>query len=416
MLTSLERIQKDIEALAEFNATPGLGLTRFSFTQEDRGAREYIKEEMRKSGLRVYEDAAGTIVGRIEGTQDEAPIVMVGSHFDSVKNGGNFDGPAGVVTALEIARVIKQNNIKPKYPIEFIAMIEEEGGRFGSGLFASRAMAGKINRKQLELYKDKGGVSIAEAMMDFGFNPEKIEEAVRKPVDIKAFFELHIEQGPILEANQKDIGIVEYIVGIREFEIIIKGRPDHAGTTPMKMRVDALSVASQIISKIGDLAVAVGEGTVATVGVLTVLPGAANIVPGEVTFMVDIRSKKNKCIEEVAENIKKMLTEAKETTGIQYEVVEKLDVEPTELSKPIVKKFIDNSEGLGFSTEIMLSGAGHDAMVMAGLTEVGLIFVPSKNGRSHCPEEFTAYEDLQKGIELVCHTILDIAEVKVYEY
>ena len=411
MHTNLERIQRDIEQMAKFNATPGNGLTRFSFTKEDQGTREYIKEEMRKVGLQVYEDAAGTIIGRMEGALKDAPVVMVGSHFDSVKNGGNFDGPAGVVTALEIARVIKENALIPKFPIEFVAMIEEEGGRFGGGLFGSRAMVGKITREQLDTYKDAEGISIARAMKDFGFNPECIHEAVRKPQNLKAFFELHIEQGPILEAMQKDIGIVEYIVGIREFEVIVKGRPDHAGTTPMTMRSDALDGATGVISQISGFAKEAGAGTVATVGVMEVLPGAANIVPGEVKFMVDIRSKKSECIEEVTGKIKGALEKVKQVKGIRYGIIEKLDIDPIELSNKIKNCFIENCNALNFSNEIMLSGAGHDAMVMAGITEVGLIFVPSKAGRSHCPEEWTDYQDLQKGIEVVYRTILNIAEV-----
>ncbi|WZL72937.1 Zn-dependent hydrolase [Clostridiaceae bacterium 35-E11] len=416
MHTKLERIKKDIETLGTFNATPGKGLTRFSFTKEDKAARAYIKNEMQQIGLKVYEDAAGTIIGRLEGTLQDGPVVMVGSHYDSVKNGGNFDGPAGVVAALEAARTIKEKNIQPKYPIEFIGMIEEEGGRFGGGLFASRAMAGKVTREQLDFYKDQEGISIGEAMKDFGLDPDRIQEATRKTEDIKAFLELHIEQGPVLETNKKEIGIVEYIVGIREFEVIVKGRPDHAGTTPMTMRADALDGAAAVIGKISDFGKAAGEGTVATVGILQVAPGAANIVPGEVKFTVDIRSKKSSCIDEVTQKIEELLKDIAEKKGVKYEIIPKLDVAPVKLAETIVNQFSTNCEQLSFSKEFMLSGAGHDAMVMASIADVGLIFVPSKDGRSHCPEEWTDYEDLQKGIELVYKTILDIAEVSSDEH
>jgi len=411
MDTKLDRIQKDIEGLAQFNATPERGLTRFSFSREDRDAREYIKAEMLKAGLQVYEDAAGTVVGRMEGSLKNAPVVMVGSHFDSVRNGGNFDGPAGVVTALEIARVLNERGFKPKYPIEFIAMIEEEGGRFGGGLFGSRAMAGKVTREQLDVFKDQDGISIATAMESFGFEADRIQEAARNPKDIKAFLELHIEQGPILEANKKDIGIVEYIVGILEFEVSVFGRPDHAGTTPMNMRSDALDGASLVISKISDIAKGVGEGTVATVGKMQVLPGAANIVPGEVKFTVDVRSKNSACIQLVSEKIKCELEAAAEEKGVSYNIRDMLYVPPIQLAQRIVDSLDGNCERLGLTREMMISGAGHDAMVMAGLTDVGLIFVPSKGGRSHCPEEWTDYKDLHKGVEVVYKTIKDIAEV-----
>lgn len=410
MKTNINRIKNDIEQLSKFNLSPGRGLTRFSFTEEDRGAREYIKSEMKKSGLYVYEDAAGTIIGRLQGEIKDAPSVMLGSHFDSVKNGGNFDGPAGVVMALEVARVFKENNVKPKYPIEFIAMIEEEGGRFGGGLFGSRAMTGAVTRESLDKYKDKEGISIADAMRNFGFEPDKIQEAVRKSKDIKAFIELHIEQGPILEKNNLDIGIVDYIVGIQEFEVIIKGRPDHAGTTPMNMRANALDAAAPVLSKISDFAVEVGEGTVATVGILNVKPGAANIVPGEVTFTVDIRSKNEECKKEVYNKVINMLKETTFKTNCELEIIEKIDVLPVKLDEKIVGDFSGICKELGFGSKCMLSGAGHDAMVISSITNVGLIFVPSKNGRSHCPEEWTEYENLQKGIELAYYEVLNLSK------
>jgi allantoate deiminase len=411
METRLERIKKDIETLAKFTSTPGKGLTRFSFTEEDKASREYIKREMIQAGLIVYEDASGTVIGRLEGDLKNAPVVMVGSHFDSVKNGGNFDGPAGVVAALEIARVFHEKELKPKYPIEFIGMIEEEGGRFGGGLLASRAMAGKVTREQLNDFKDENGISIAEAMRSFGFDPDKIYQAIRKPETIKAFLELHIEQGPILETGGNDIGIVNYIVGIKEIEVNIIGRPDHAGTTPMNMRADALCAAAEVISKIGSFAVEAGEGTVATVGKLQVNPGAANIVPGEVQFLVDIRSKESALIDEVTSRIENELKKVSEDKGVTFTIVEKLGVLPVKLARQIVESLNKCCEELGFSKESMLSGAGHDAMVMAAITDVGLVFVPSKNGRSHCPEEWTDYEQLQKGIEVVYSAVKELAEV-----
>jgi len=411
MQTNLLRIKKDLEELAKYNATPGNGLTRFSLTEEDQKARKYLKKEMKLLGIEVYEDAAGTIIGRIEGEIKDGPVVMLGSHFDSVKNGGNFDGSAGVITGLEVARVIKENNIKTKYPIEIIGMIEEEGGRFGSGVFGSRAMVGKVTKEQLINNKDENGVSMYDAMQDFGINPEDIDKAKRDKSKLRAFIELHIEQGPILEKFNQNIGIVDFIVGIHEFKVIIKGRPDHAGTTPMDMRANPLDTAAKVISRISDYAKNAGEGTVATVGVLNVKPGAANIVPSEVMFTVDIRSKNSDCIDKVGKEIEELLKVETEDTEVKYEIVNMLNVKPVKLSEHIIEKFSNNCEKLGFSNRKMLSGAGHDAMIMAEITDVGLLFVPSKDGRSHCPEEWTDYEDLQKGIEVVLNTVLDIAEV-----
>ena len=412
MLTQVERIKNDIENLKEFNATPGKGLTRFSLTEEDRGARNYLKGELQKLDVEIYEDAAGSLVARREGTDKDAPVVMIGSHFDSVKNGGHFDGPAGVIMALEILRVMDENNVKTKYPIEFVAMIEEEGGRFGGGVFGSRAMTGQVDYQELLDFKDADGISMAQAFEDFGFDPTKIEEAKRDPEELKAFIELHIEQGPVLETEAKDVGIVDFIVGINQIRVKVEGRADHAGTTPMEMRKDALSSAAEVISEIKNYALEAGNGTVATVGTLAVKPGAANIVPAEVEFSVDIRSKKLNCIKEVRAKIDQALADIKSEYAVDYSVQNMLMVEPVELSQQIFNTFKSESKRLGFNSKEMISGAGHDAMIMSAITDVGLIFVPSKDGRSHTPEEWTDYEDLQKGIELIYHTVLKVGEAE----
>lgn len=410
MYTNVKRIQQDIEEISKFTATPGNGATRLSFTNEDRGAREYIKKQMIEAGLNVYEDAACTVIGRIDGFIKDAPVVMIGSHFDTVLNGGNFDGVAGVVTALEIARVFHENNLKPKYAVEFIAMVEEEGTRFGSGLFGSRAMAGTVSMDELNESKDSYGISMAQAMRDFGFDPDKVYEAKRPKESLKAFVELHIEQGPILEAENKEIGVVDYIVGLNTIEVKIKGRADHAGTTPMNMRSDAMEAAAMLISQVGDFAREVGEGSVATVGRLSVLPGAVNVVPKEVTFTVDIRSKNPNNIKRICELINAELNKISENKNVQFEVETLIDVPPVKLCDEVVNVIESNCHKLGLSNMKILSGAGHDAMVMADLTPTGMIFVQSKNGRSHSPVEWTDYVLLQKGVEVAYETIKILSE------
>lgn len=404
---NIQRIQRDIETLAQFTASPGEGVTRFSFTAEDRQARDYIKKQMAASHLQVYEDAAGTIVGRREGSRTSAPVVMIGSHFDSVKNGGPFDGPAGVVAALEIARVLDENRIVTECPLEFIAMIEEEGGRFGAGLFGSRAMAGKIPSDELLNFHDDAGVSVAKAMQDFGLDPGAVLSAVRSPEQLKAFLELHIEQGPILEKTGTDVGLVETVVGIEQWEIEIQGRPDHAGTTPMNMRVDALVAAADVIKQIYLLASDSAAGTVATVGKLLVSPGAGNIVPGKAIFTVDIRSDNATEIQQLNKAIKGVLSRlATEYPGISTRMSSVLSIEPTPLSSAILQ-LLEKEAGIGgITSRRMRSGAGHDAMIMASITEVGLVFVPSRDGRSHCPEEWTDYYKLKLGVDLLLQATL----------
>lgn len=408
MKANLSRIRKDLENLACFNATPEKGLTRFSLTPEDRGARDYLAGQLRQLDVNVYEDAAANLVGRREGADPSLPPVMIGSHFDSVRNGGNFDGQAGVVAALEILRCLEENNIRTAHPIEMIAMIEEEGGRFKSGVLASRAMALGLTLDELERHKDEDGISIAEAMTSFGFDPSRIAEARRNPGEVRAFLELHIEQGPQLEKEGVDLGIVSSIVGTDLMRVTVKGRPDHAGTTPMDLRLDALKTAAAVINQIPALAIEQGKGSVATVGTLSVRPGAPNIVPGEVEFTVDTRSLDASCINLMKKRITDSLEKISRDDGTTFQMDQLLKVDPVAMDEEIRQELQHQAEVLGFSWRTISSGAGHDAMVMAPVFPTAMVFVPSKGGRSHCPEEWTDYEDLQKGIELLYHTVISL--------
>ena len=227
---------------------------------------------------------------------------------------------------------------------------------------------------------------------------------------MKAFLELHIEQGPILEAEGLEIGIVQEIVGIHDMKIKITGRQGHAGTIPMHLRADALKAAAKVIVRIAELAVEEGEGTVATVGWLSVKPGGFNIIPGEVEFSVDIRSGKRQHVDNVSRRIGEVLQEISADTGVVAELSSLMNVPPVRMAENIVARQLAICERLGLKHRLMQSGAGHDAMVMAGIAEVGLVFVPSLDGRSHCPEEWTDYEQLQKGVEVYLHTVLEVAE------
>lgn len=410
MRTDLKRIQRDIEALAAFNSTPGAGLTRFSFSEEHKRAQDYIVAEMEKAGLQVRVDACGTVIGRLEGEDPDAPVIVTGSHYDSVRNGGNFDGPAGVITGLETARVFHENKIRPRRPVEFIAMVEEEGARFGGGLFASRAMTGRLTAEELATFADADGVTTGEAMRAFGLDPAAYKQAVRRKGEIKNFIELHIEQGPVLEAGNIQVGIVETIVGIKEVEVTVTGRPDHAGTTPMEMRADAFLVAAKAAVAANEAALRVGEGTVATVGKVQVQPGSFNIVAGKVTFYIDIRSKKLACVDAVLDAVKEKLDELTAgNEGLSYELRMMLATDPVDTDPHVCAALEQSARELGLSSKRMLSGAGHDAMIMADIAEIGLVFVPSRGGRSHCPEEWTDYDLLQNGIETVCATVEKLA-------
>lgn len=409
MNASEQRIQRHLEQLARFTATPGQGTTRMSYSEQDKQARDYLKAEMQAIGLKVREDAIGNIYGRLDGAEPELPPVMIGSHFDSVPNGGMFDGPAGVVMGLEVATRFHQQKLKPYYPLEVVALVEEEGASFGNGLLASRSIAGKVTPNDLKAMKDSQGVSAAERMAAAGFNADEVGGIARKSGEIKAFIELHIEQGPVLEQAGEDVGLVDVIVGISQLNVTVRGKAGHAGTTPMTHRADALLAATAVIQQVPQFAIEAGEATVATVGKLQVFPNGANVIPDKVVFSVDVRSKNEDKLNWVIDQIYNAVSKIN-GNGIESEVEQPLYVKPTCLNKEIHGLLQDNAEKLGLKSRTMVSGAGHDAMIFAGITEVGLVFVPSRNGLSHHPDEWTDYDQIEKGIDVIFETVKQITK------
>ena len=408
--TKTERIQKDIDTLAQYSCVEGIGCTRFTYTREFEQARDYIMEEMRAAGLEVRQDPIGIVIGRMPGTNPELPVIMTGSHFDTVKTGGRLDGMAGVTAALETARTLHDEGFVPVRTIEFVALPEEEGARFGGGLFGSRAMCGQLYENELENYKDGDGISMAEAMKAYGLDPSKAEEARRKPGEIEMFLELHIEQGPILETEKKDIGVVEAIVGLKCLTVTVKGRSDHAGSTPMNLRADTMLASAKAMVAGTQAALDRKDGTVVTFGRTETKPGAFNIVAKETIFNTDCRSKSMESVEAVLAVIRESLERSvAENPGLSFEMEEKLQAQPV-LMKPEVQALLEEKAAeAGISTRKILSGAGHDAMIMGSLCDVAMIFVPSKDGRSHVPEEWTDYEDLRKGAEVLCRCVRELA-------
>lgn len=407
MNINLERVITDIKNLSTFTSTPNLGVTRLSFTKEDREAREYIKSEMNKIGLKVYEDGYSNLFGRLEGTIKNAPVIMMGSHFDSVKNGGPLDGVLGVVSALEIIRTLKENNINPKYPLEIAAFNDEEGVRFGNGISNSRAMAGLMTEKELDTVRDIDNITLRQAMEDFGIDIN-LKNAKREKNSIKAFFELHIEQGPILEDCKKDIGLVETIVGLNSYEIEFTGISGHSGTTPMNLRKDALVAASKFVLDLNSIAKGVAHGSVATVGELNVFPNALNVIPGHVFLSVDLRATKKELISSMYDKMINSLKDIEKTYGISFEIRETLYIAPVNMNQNNLEILEELSSKLGYNSMRMNSGAGHDSMIMADLCPTNLIFVPSINGISHHPEEWTDPKDFEKGIKLLLNVILNM--------
>ncbi|WP_144528395.1 Zn-dependent hydrolase [Peribacillus simplex] len=408
-MSLIERIEKQINDLSEFTSTPGKGTTRLTYSKEDLLTRNYIKNKMMESGLKVQEDGFGNIFGKLEGTLKDAPSVLIGSHFDSVPNGGAYDGPAGVIVALEVAALFAENQLTPKYPLEIVALIEEEGARFGGGLMGSRGIVGTLSEESFKNLRDKEGITTIEAMSKISLDSSLPKR--RNPNSIKAFLELHIEQGPILEEKNIPIGVVEAIVGLTQLEVTIEGKAGHAGTTPMDRRTDALVAAAQIISQLPSFAIEEGEGTVITTGRLHVLPNGANVIPNKVEFSVDIRSSKEEHINNVIKRMKELI-ESYHEQGIHTTAEKVLYMPPKVLSDEIKALLKDKSSDLKIPYCSINSGAGHDAMVFSDVTDVGMLFVPSKAGLSHCPDEWSDARHLANGVQIFYEVATCLTEVE----
>ena len=390
------RIARDLEHLKQYTATPGNGCTRLPFTKEARDAVNYLKELMTEAGLEVTEDAAGNVIGTLKGEDPDAPCVMMGSHYDSVVNGGDYDGIAGVICAVEVARILKEEGFVPKRNFVVVGFCDEEGMRFGTGYFGSGAMLGHRDVEYTKKFADTDGVTIYDAMKGYGLDPEKIGEAAWKEGSIGQFLEAHIEQGPVLDAEGTELGLVEGIVGIQRYMVTVHGRADHAGTTPMDMRMDAVDAATKVISKIADWAREKADGTVSTVGYINTVPGGMNIVAEKVEFTVDIRSMNNDNINDITNRIRKALDKEVAEYGGSYEMDNKLTITPVHLSSEMLDFMEADCKERGFTYRRMPSGAGHDSLEIGQSIPTVMIFTPSKEGRSHCPVEFTKYSEFAK--------------------
>ena len=401
-----DNIIKALDALQKFTATPGCGVTRFPYTTEAREACAYLKERMEEVGLAVRMDNSGAVIGRLEGKSPAT--IMIGSHFDSVKHGGAYDGIAGVVCAIEVARLLKESGTELGYSLEVIATNDEEGARFNVGLFTGKVLLGQLTSEDLKAQVDADGVSVYQAMAAYGLKPEEIAEHKRD--DIKAFIEIHIEQGPVLEAEHKEIGIVDVIVGIKRARIRINGRADHAGTMPMHMRKDALEQATKVISKIGDRA-RLFRNCVATVGYLQVEPNVMNIIPQSVTFVVDIRGVDEETIMTQYYSLLADLDKMSLESGLTYDVENLLYAEPVRMDEEIKGHFETSCIERQYDYMHLPSGAGHDAQIFGAQLPAAMLFVPSAGGRSHCPEEKSEAKDLAKAVLVAYDALQTMCEL-----
>jgi N-carbamoyl-L-amino-acid hydrolase len=395
------RIERRIFELAEYGRNPDGSNGRVAFSDADVEGREYIMSLMRDAGLAVRIDAAGNIIGRREGTDPERPSIMFGSHIDAVPHGGIYDGDLGVLAAIECVEVLNENDFTTLHPLEVIVFVDEEGGLTGS-----RALIGTLTPEALEVVTHSGK-TIGDGIRFLGGDPDRLAEARRREGEVVAFIELHIEQGGSLESQGLEIGVVEGIVGIEWWEVTVEGFANHAGTTPMDQRQDALLAAARLIIAVNEIVTGAPGRQVGTVGRIRAEPGAPNVIPGRVVMSLELRDLSADTIRALFAEIQAAAERIAGASGTRISFSH-LDVSavpaPTD---PLIRGAIAAAaERLGLSYQLMPSGAGHDAQNMARVAPTGLIFVPSVGGISHAPGEYTRPEDMANGAAVLLQTIL----------
>ena len=395
-----ERLAKDFEAMARLTDV-GDGINRLAFTDADWAGRQYIVDRMIDAGLTVEADGFGNVIGYKAGKNPDLPVVMVGSHTDSVPNGGNYDGVVGVLSAIEAVRSMTEDNVEHDHTIAVVDFMCEESSRFGAATLGSKAMHGELTLDDLHRLVDKKGISIYEALQSRNLNPDGIE-TMEYTRPVKAFIEIHIEQGKVLEHEQKKIGIVTGIAAPERFYVTIRGNADHSGATPMKLRHDALCGASKIILGIEEIASMQEEPpVVGTVGVVEVIPGAMNVIPGAVKLGVDIRSISKVARDSVVTLIKEFIDVICEKRGLSYTIEPIAQDHPVAMHPAMIREIEGAVKAVDVEYMTMPSGAGHDAMHWADVVPTGMIFIPCHEGISHNPAEFADMADIITGAKVL---------------
>ena len=400
-----KRIMDHILALAEFGKNPQGGVSRVAYSDADKQGREYVLGLMRDAKLDVTIDTAGNLIGRRAGSATGLPPLLIGSHIDSVPEGGNYDGVVGSIGAIEVAQTLAEHNVTTRHPLEVVIFQNEEGGLIGS-----RAMDGELTEKELDLVS-RSGKTIRDGIEFIGGDPAKLAGVRRRRGEIAAYLELHIEQGGILDSEKMNIGVVEGIVGINWWDVTIEGFANHAGTTAMNNRQDALLAAAKFIEAVNRVVTSVPGRQVGTVGRINALPGAPNVIPGKVVLSLELRdldaAKINMLFERIQAEAQKIASESK--TKFDFKEINVNIPAPTD---PKIRALISEAaQDLKLTTKLMPSGAGHDAQDMARLGPVGMIFIPSVGGISHSPREFSHPEDIANGANVLLHTLLKLDKV-----
>jgi N-carbamoyl-L-amino-acid hydrolase len=400
------RINQHLEALSEFGKNPQGGVNRVAYSDADQQGRRYATGLMRDARLEVAIDAAGNIVGTRPGSDPSLKPLWIGSHIDSVPEGGNFDGDVGSLAAIEVARVLAENHVALRHPLQIVIFQNEEAGVVGS-----RAIGTGLEEKLLDSIS-WSGKTIREGIRSIGGDPDRLVQARRQPGSIAGYLELHIEQGGILEKANIKIGVVEGIVGILHSEVTIEGFANHAGTTPMNQRHDAMLAAARFIQKLNEVVTSMEGRQVGTVGWLKAEPGAYNVIPGRVTLGLELRDLDENKIKAMFDLLRSEAATIGPLNETHFSLSDPVLIRPALTDKGFQKLIDDTAKDLGFNTKLLPSGAGHDAQEIARLGPVGMIFIPSIGGISHSPKEFSRSEDIENGANVLLQTLLRLDSAK----
>lgn len=394
----------------------GAGINRIAYSDMENKALQYLIEQFREEGLEIKEDPAGNLLARREGEDPSLPAIAFGSHIDTVYEGGQYDGAIGVVAALEVMRHLNEEEIKTAAPLEVIVFACEESSRFGISTVGSKAMTGQLETSELKSLTDKENISFKEAVEKRGLDIDNFVKARRNDGELNCFVELHIEQGPRLEKENKDIGVVTSIAAPTRYHIDIFGTASHSGTTPMRYRKDAFLAASEIALSLEEYALQEEEfNSVATAGNCVVRAGAMNVVPGHVEMQVDIRGTSVESIERIKHKLIEKIEKVKKQRALDINADLISEETPVKMSGKLTEELKIQCEKNDFSYIEMPSGAGHDAMNMSRICPAAMIFIPSENGLSHNPLEYSSMEQIMKGAVLLKDTVLSLAKKESLE-
>jgi len=417
-----QRLQSNLERLSEFGRDPATGgITRLGYSENELAAREFVSTLMKEAGLNVRTDAAGNLFGsrpRLNKSSDQSsdngsdkssdklPTLLFGSHIDTVLNGGRFDGAVGVIAAVEVIRALNENNIQTRHPLEVVVWTNEEGNHFGISTMGSAISAGVLGPEILTR-KDDQGVTVAEWLKRYGQDPAHLTDARIAKGSLAAYLELHIEQGPNLERAKIPVGVVQGIVGLKRWRCVVSGFANHAGTTPMDSRRDALAAASREVLAVRQAVLAESGRQVGTVGQIKVEPGAVNVIAGRAEFPVELRDLEAAKIDRMWTRIQSNFQEIDQQENVLTQCTAFDDIAPARTDPAMQSAIRAAAQSLGLATLDLPSGAVHDAQLMARIAPFGMIFIPSHNGISHAPQELSSWPDIANGAEILYRSILE---------